>query len=62
MDFLSFYFLQEFFFSEFITYIAGNGNFDDGAPCLSGVDVDHLVVDPSRLVYQHIMTKVLNFH
>ncbi|CAL0328810.1 unnamed protein product [Lupinus luteus] len=26
----------------------GNGNFDDGAPRLSGVDVDDLIVDPSR--------------
>ncbi|XP_061375582.1 phosphatidylinositol 4-phosphate 5-kinase 6-like [Gastrolobium bilobum] len=26
----------------------GNGNIDDGAPRLSGVDVDHLVTDPSR--------------
>ncbi|KAK7314171.1 hypothetical protein VNO77_39383 [Canavalia gladiata] len=28
----------------------GNGTFDDGAPRLSGVDVDHLVVDPSRWI------------
>ncbi|KAJ1413515.1 Phosphatidylinositol-4-phosphate 5-kinase, core [Sesbania bispinosa] len=28
----------------------GNGNFDDGAPRLSGVDADHLVVDPSRWI------------
>ncbi|XP_027355838.1 phosphatidylinositol 4-phosphate 5-kinase 6-like [Abrus precatorius] len=28
----------------------GNGSFDDGAPRLSGVDVDRLVVDPSRWI------------
>lgn len=39
---------MEVFFSELITCIAGNGSFNDGAPRLSGVDVDHLVVDPSR--------------
>lgn len=36
-------------FLNTLTLIAGNGgSFDDGAPRLSGVDVDHLVADPNR--------------
>lgn len=42
------YIFNMIFFLNTWTYIAGHGNFDDGAPRLSGVDVDHLVVDPSR--------------
>jgi len=46
--FLTFIFTMSFSFLITRTYVAGNGNMDDGAPRLSGVDVDRLVVDPSR--------------
>ncbi|ESW05746.1 hypothetical protein PHAVU_011G206300 [Phaseolus vulgaris] len=37
-------------YSPGTTTPTGNGNMDDGAPRLSGVDVDRLVVDPSRWI------------
>lgn len=36
------------------------GNFDDGAPRLSGVDMDRIVIDPSRyIVYSLVISKVV---
>lgn len=33
--------------------------FDDGGPRLSGVDIDHLIVDPTRYIFiQLILAKV----
>lgn len=37
--------------------------FDDGGPRLSGVDIDHLIVDPTRyIVIQLILAKVSIFY